>query len=145
MSDPRRDTKAKQSADGEAAKRKAKSKAGWVVVIFMMAVIGGLVAYNPEFVTDLFDSDSVEPMPSAGPGETTALGFLEVACKTCEKKAKVILDGEILGPLPIVNRLVRTGEHRLQIRSKGGKFLVDQRIKVAPGDKLKFSLAPSAQ
>lgn len=145
MSDPRLDSKSKQSADSEAAKRKAKSKAGWVVVIFMLAVIGGLVAYNPEFVTDLFESDAVEPMPSASPGATTELGFLAVACKTCEKKAKVILDGEILGPLPIASRIVRTGDHRLQIRAKAGHFLVDQRIKVGPGEKLQLSLAPSAQ
>jgi len=43
----------KKGGSGEKA-ASGSSKAAWIVVFLVLALIGGLIWYNPEFVTDLF-------------------------------------------------------------------------------------------
>ncbi len=123
---------ADRNKDAKANKDKAASKAGWVVVVFMLAVIGGLIAYNPEFVTDLFSGKGEpEQIEVIQGGETTGMGFLTVE----GGKGLVFLDGEKIGPLPLANRVIRSGRHRLLIKGAGGKVLLDEKFELAAGDK----------
>lgn len=123
---------ADRDKDVEANKEKASSKAGWVVVLFMLVVIGGLIAYNPEFITDLFSGEGEpEQIEVIQAGETTGMGFLTVE----GVKGLVFIDGEKIGPLPLSNRVVRAGRHRLLIKGAGGKVLLDEKFELAAGDK----------
>lgn len=131
---------AKQKKGQQADEQKASSKAGWVVVFLMLAVIGGLVAWNPEFVTDLF-ADRAEPekLEVIQAGETTGMAFLNVE----GGPGQVYLDGEKLGPLPLKNRVIRSGKHRVLVKDPSGVVLLDKTLDLAAGASESLSLSAS--
>jgi len=64
-------------------------------------------------------------------GETTGMAFLNVD----GAEGQVFLDGEKLGPLPLSNRVIRSGRHRLVVKGAAGKVLMDKKFELAAGAK----------
>ncbi len=98
-------------------------RARWVWMFAGIALLAAVIA-----IIMFFTPGKERQKPEA----LTTLGFLSVQTP---RPARVILDGELLPQkTPIVDRVVRAGEHRLLLQTLKGKTLTDETFSIEPGE-----------
>ncbi|HUU02367.1 MAG TPA: protein kinase [Myxococcota bacterium] len=103
--------------------KKRRSRLVWILAGIALLALAAVIAIS------MFSTPEKERKK---PEALTALGFLSVQTP---RPARVTLDGELLPQkTPIVDRVVRAGEHRLLLQTIEGKTITDETFSIEAGE-----------